>query len=153
MTSPNLERLAQSGELKAELISPHELTSLIERGRSLLRDARNAELSLESRFSLVYGASHALASAALRWHGFRSENRYLVFQCLEHSVGFTPVQWRVLSICHDRRNKAEYHGVMEVEERLVVEAIGIVQVLLDRVLGLGPPAASGGPRAAKKVGG
>ena len=35
---------------------------------------------MESRFILVYGASHALASAALRWHGFRSENRYLVVE-------------------------------------------------------------------------
>lgn len=147
MTSPNLERLARSGELKAELISHHELTALVERGKNLLDDARNAGLSLQSRFSLVYGASYALATAALRWHGFRSENRYLVFQCLEHSIGFTPAQWRVLSICHDRRNKAEYRGVMDVEERLVDEAIEIVQVLLDRVLDLGPPASTPGPTA------
>jgi hypothetical protein len=90
MTSPNLERLARSGELKAERISRPEFIALVGRGSRLLADARNAELSLESRFSLVYGASHSLASAALRWHGFRSENRYLVFQCLEHSAGFTP---------------------------------------------------------------
>ena len=141
MTSPNLERLARSGDLKSERVSPHEFTTLVEMGRRLLADARKAELSLESRFSLVYGAAHALASAALRWHGFRSENRYLVFQCLEHSAGFTAGQWRVLSICHDRRNKAEYGGFMDVEVRLVEEAIEIVQLLLDRVSRLEPPAA------------
>jgi len=108
-------------------------------GSRLLEDSRNAELSIESRFSLVYGASHALASAALRWHGYRSQNRYLVFQCLEHTVGFTSAQWRVLSLCHDRRNKAEYGGVMDVEESLVEEAIEIGQILLSRVSELAPP--------------
>src|SRR5260221_7292449 len=133
MTSQNLERLARSGELKAERISTREFLTLVQMGSRLLEDSRNAELSIESRFSLVYGASHALASAALRWHGYRSENRYLVFQCLEHTAGFTPAQWRVLSLCHDRRNKAEYEGVMNLEENLVEEAIEIVQVLLNRV--------------------
>lgn len=139
MTSPNLERLARSGELKAESVSRDEFLTLVRRGGRLLEDSRKAELSMESRFTLAYGASHALASAALRWHGFRSENRYLVFQCLEHTVDFTPAQWRVLLLCHDRRNKAEYEGVMNVEERLVEEAIDVVQVLLDRVSALVPP--------------
>lgn len=26
----------------------------------------------------------------------RSENRYLVFQCLEHTLGWKPVQWLLL---------------------------------------------------------
>jgi len=139
MTSQNLERLARSGELKAERISPREFLTLVTMGSRLLEDSRNVELSIESRFSLVYGASHALASAALRWHGYRSQNRYLVFQCLEHTVGFTSAQWRVLSLCHDRRNKAEYGGVMDVEESLVEEAIEIGQILLSRVSELAPP--------------
>jgi hypothetical protein len=102
-------------------------------GRSLLEDAGRESNSLESRFSLVYGASHALASAALRVHGYRSENRYLVFQCLQHTAGFSPEQWRILSLCHDRRNKAEYKGLLEIDERLVKDSIEVVQVLLERV--------------------
>jgi hypothetical protein len=138
MTSQNLERLARSGELKAERISRREFLTLVNMGSRLLEDSRNAELSIESRFSLVYGAAHALASAALRWHGYRSESRYAVFQCLEHTAALTPAQWRVLSLCHDRRNKAEYDGVMDVEEGLVGEAIEIVSLLLKRVSELKP---------------
>ncbi len=52
-----------------------------------LQDARIAGLSENGQFTLAYGAAHALALAAMRWHGYRSENRYLVFQCLQHTVG------------------------------------------------------------------
>jgi hypothetical protein len=65
-----------------------------------LRDAENATPSLESRFDLAYNAAHALSLAALRWHGYRSENRYLVFQCLEHTIGLEKPQWRVLDQAH-----------------------------------------------------
>jgi type I restriction enzyme M protein len=38
-----------------------------------------ATLALESRFDLAYDAAHALSFAALRWHGYRSGNRYIVW--------------------------------------------------------------------------
>lgn len=41
-----------------------------------LHDARQTMLSIESRFDLAYNAAHAGALAALRTHGYRSENRY-----------------------------------------------------------------------------
>jgi hypothetical protein len=44
-----------------------------------LQDARQPILSLESRFDLAYNAAHASALSALRAHGYRSENRFLVF--------------------------------------------------------------------------
>ena len=44
-------------------------------------------LSLDSRFDLAYNAAHAFSLAALRWHGYRSEHRYTVFQCLGESHG------------------------------------------------------------------
>jgi hypothetical protein len=78
MTSPNLENLAKIGKLKKEAVSQAEFDGLIKSGRARLSDARTVKLSLESRFDLAYNASHALALAALRWHGYRSENRYLV---------------------------------------------------------------------------
>ena len=40
---------------------------------------------IESRFDLAYNPSHALALANLRWHGYRSDIRYIVFQCLQHT--------------------------------------------------------------------
>lgn len=59
-------------------------------GRVRLKDAANATLGLESRFDLAYNAAHALSLAALRWHGYRSENRYLVFQTLPIRLAWTP---------------------------------------------------------------
>lgn len=47
----------------------------------------NATLAIESRFDLAYNAAHALALAALRARGYRSDNRYVVFQALPHTLG------------------------------------------------------------------
>ena len=74
----NLERISQ---LKTEIPSKEEFNGLVISGQRRLKDAENESLSLESRFDLAYNASHALSLAALRWHGYRSNNRYLVFQC------------------------------------------------------------------------
>jgi hypothetical protein len=65
---------------------------------------------LEGRFDLAYNAAHALALAALRWHGYRSERRYIVFQCLTHTLNLSPEQWRVLDQAHRKRNVAEYEA-------------------------------------------
>jgi hypothetical protein len=89
-TSPNLENLVKIGKLKKEAVSQAEFDGLVGSGRVRLADARTASLSIESRFDLAYNASHALALAALRWHGYRSENRYLVFQCLAGALRNIP---------------------------------------------------------------
>lgn len=88
-----------------------------------LQDARQATLSLESRFDLAYNAAHAGALSALRAHGYRSENRYLVFQCLEHTLGFKPQQWLMFDQAHKKRNLAEYEGDLEVTAGFVDELI------------------------------
>ena len=67
-----------------------------------LQDSQVEGLSEEGQFSLAYAAAHALALAALRWHGYRSDNRYLVFQCLQHTLGLENEKWRVLDKCHKR---------------------------------------------------
>lgn len=141
MTSLNLEKLARSGELKTERFTRREFESLLRMGRNLLADAKRTELSVQSRFSLAYGASHALASAALRAHCYRSENRYLVFQCLEHTAGLSPAECRLFALCHDRRNKAEYHGAIIVEEALLGDLTRAAEGLFDRVSRMAPPIA------------
>jgi hypothetical protein len=73
----------------------------------------------------------------LRWHGYRSENRYLVFQCLEHTLDLGAEHWRVLALCHDRRNAAEYEGQLEVGEQLMTELIRVTGLLLEKVSALG----------------
>lgn len=137
MTSPNLENLAKIGKLKKEAVSRAEFDGLVKSGRTRLADARTPSLAIESRFDLAYNASHALALAALRWHGYRSENRYLVFQCLEQTLGLAPEHWRVLTLCHERRNVAEYQGHLDIEERLVTDLMRITEAVLEKVIALG----------------
>jgi hypothetical protein len=87
MTSVELENLVRIGKLKREPTTVAEIKGLIRSGELRLADAAKASLSLESRFDLAYNAAHALALAALRRLGYRSDNRYLVFQVLPHTLG------------------------------------------------------------------
>jgi hypothetical protein len=133
MTSP-LENLVAAGQLHPEPVDAGEYAGLVASARTRLADAVNSALSLESRFDLGYNAAHALCLAALRRAGFRSKNRYIVFQVLPHTLGLGPEVWRVLAKCHKRRNDAEYEGYVDVEERLVedlITAAGAVQSALE----------------------
>ena len=105
--------------LRAEAPDAAEIAGLLRSGLARLNDAGNASLSLESRFDLAYNAAHALCLAALRRKGYRSGNRYIVFQVLPHTLGLGPEVWRVLDKCHNTRNLGEYEGLLEVDERLV----------------------------------
>lgn len=139
MTIENLEKLARiDNGLKKEPPAAKEFAGLVQSGQRRLKDAQNASLSLESRFDLAYNAAHALALAALRWHGFRSENRYLVFQCLQHTLGLSNVQWRVLDQAHRKRNLAEYEGHMDVDDTLVDAMIRVTLDVEKQVLQLAP---------------
>lgn len=94
-----------------------EFSGLLRSGEARLNDATNISLAAESRFDLAYNAAHSLSLAALRWHGYRSGNRYLVFQVLPHILGVGPEVWRVLGKCHDCHNVAEYEGYFEIDEQ------------------------------------
>lgn len=97
----SLERLATAGgALAAEAADASEIDGLLRSGRARLADARNAGLSLESRFDLAYNAAHALCLAALRRQGYRPKHRYIVFQVLPHTLGLGPAVWRVLDKAH-----------------------------------------------------
>jgi hypothetical protein len=139
MISPELESLAKVGALKREPPSRQEFDGLVHSGAVRLTDAERADLSLESRFDLAYNAAHALALAALRRMGYRSDNRYLVFQALAHTTGLPSATWRVLSKCHERRNLAEYTGVRSVDARLVSDLIRAAEELVNAVRALPPP--------------
>lgn len=92
--------------------------------KTRLTDARLATLSIEGRFSSAYNAAHAAhaaALAALRCHGYRSENRYTVFQCLTHTLNWPAHRWRILDAAHRKRNLAEYEGFLEVDEATIAE--------------------------------
>lgn len=140
MTREKLENLARIGQLKEQPPSRKEFDGLLSSGKSRLQDARREDLSLESRFDLAYNAAHALSLAALRWHGFRSESRYQVFQCLQHTVDLDPAQWRVLDQAHRKCNLAEYEGHLDVDRSLVEATIRVATEVQARVEDLGSPA-------------
>jgi hypothetical protein len=71
--------------------------------------------------------------------GYRSENRFTVFQRLEHTIKLPPAQWRVLDQAHRKRSVAEYEGYLDVDQSLVEALIRVAQEVASRVLTLGPP--------------
>jgi hypothetical protein len=137
MPPDQLDNLVRIGKLKIEPPAQVELDGLIRSGTVRLRDAENTSLGLESRFDLAYNAAHALALAALRFHGYRSENRYLVFQCLQHTLGLPVEQWRVLDRAHAQRNRAEYEGDTDLDLALVEAVIRVGREIEKRLIGLG----------------
>jgi hypothetical protein len=130
MSLPDLDNLVRIGQLKAEPRNDGEVNRMLVMAQTRLSDAKLNSLSLEGRFTSAYNAAHAAALAALRWHGYRSENRYTVFQCLTHTLGWPANRWRVLDTAHQKRNLAEYEGYLEVEESTVAELCGLVQGLI-----------------------
>ena len=124
--------------LKAEPPDAMEFAGLKRSGLARLKDAGTATLSLESRFDLGYNSAHALCFAALRWHGYRSTNRYIVFQLLPHTLGLGPEVWRVLAKCHDVRNLGEYEGDLNVDERIVTDLITACRIVAAKVEVLPP---------------
>lgn len=136
MSLPPLDRLVRARQLKEEVASREEIDGLIGSAMRRLTDARNDTLSLDGRFDLAYNAAHAISLAALRWHGYRSEHRYLVFQCLEHTVNLAPDQWRVLDDAHRKRNLAEYEGNLDIDSSLLEALIRVTSEVVRRVKAL-----------------
>jgi hypothetical protein len=133
MISSNLDNLVKIGQLKIEPRNRLEVDGLIHSAKVRLKDASNATLSIESRFDLAYNAAHSFALAALRWHGYRSANRYLVFQVLPYTTGLGSDVWRVLAKCHERRNLAEYEGCFEIEDQLMKDLLTSTLALSDSI--------------------
>jgi hypothetical protein len=138
MTIPELDNLVRVNQLKAEAGTQSEFDGLVRSGLARLKDVeQNPGLSQESRFDLAYNAAHALSLAALRWHGYRSEHRYIVFQCLAHTIKLPASQWRILDQAHRKRNLAEYEGDMDIEESLLAALIEITKEVAKHVQELG----------------
>ena len=133
MSSAELDRLVDAGSLKREPPVRTEFEGLVASGARRLDDALRTGNSIDGRFDLVYNASHALALAALRWHGYRPGKRYIVFPALAHTLEIPAEIWRVLARGHQERNQSEYEGVGAVNESLVRALIEATQEVLRRV--------------------
>ncbi len=135
--SSRLDNLVSTGVLHKEPRDNDELAGLKRSGSERLHDAANTGLALSSRFDLAYNAAHALALAALRYHGYRpNKQRYIVFQVLEETLQLPSRQWKVLDKAHNDRNRSEYEGDVELDHRYVEELISIVVEVEKRVTAL-----------------
>lgn len=134
-----LDNLVKAGLLKTEPGDQDEFDGLVASGVRRLADARKADLSPESQFDLAYGAAHAFALAAMRWHGYRpNRRRFVVFQALPHTLGLSSELWRVLDKCHNARNLAEYEGSFAVDNQLLTDLLQVARQLEQAVRELGP---------------
>lgn len=139
MPSP-LDNLVAIGKLKTEPPVQQEIDGLLRSGAVRIADAEKESNSLESRFDLAYNAAHAFSLAALRHRGYRSDNRYIVFQVLPQTIGLTNAEWRVLDSAHKKRNLTEYEGSSDIDEALVEAVVRIAREVEKRVVALGPVA-------------
>lgn len=135
-----MNNLAKRGLIKPEAGDQQEFDGLVASALARLADARKSALALESRFDLAYNAAHALSLAAMRWHGYRPDKRYIVFQALEHTLGLGSEVWRVLDKAHRMRNSIEYEGAVDVNRQLVADLIDAAEIVCAAVKGLGPVA-------------
>ena len=133
MSHKQLDNLVLIGQLKAEPPLEAECQGLLVSGQRRLEDAGREEPSLESRVDLANNAAHALALAALRFQGYRSESRYLAFQCLQHTIDLPNEQWRVLDQAHCKRNLAEHEGDIDVDEQLVGALLRVAREVAKQV--------------------
>lgn len=133
-----LDNLVKINKLNTEPADANEFAGMLRAGDTKLKDALIDGLSEDSQFSLAYGAAHAFSLAALRWHGYRSDSRYLVFQCLQHTLGLDKAKWRVLDKCHNARNLAEYEGHLDVNPQLLKELISITEDIQSLIKALEP---------------
>jgi hypothetical protein len=129
----SLENLVRIKKLNNEPPDKRDIEGLIKAATERLNDAENEALAYASRFDLAYGAAHGLALAALRASGYRSDKRYLVFQCLTYTTELDKTHIRLFATCHERRNLAEYEGYFEADERLLSELVAGTRELLKLV--------------------
>lgn len=133
MANEKLENLVKIRQLKVEPASKEEIAGLLRSGAVRLADAKTESLSKESRFDLAYNAAHALSLAALRGAGYRSESRYLVFQCTQHTLDLAAEHWRVLDQAHRQRNLAEYEGDIDVDDHLLEALIRVADMIASKL--------------------
>ena len=133
MPHEQLDNLVRIGHVKTEPFSEKEVSGLIRSGLARLQDAKDKSLSIESRFDLAYNAAHALSHAALRRLGYRAESRYIVFQCLKHTLAIANEHWRILEQAHRKRNLAEYEGDLDIDIGLLDALIRTAQIVADRL--------------------
>jgi uncharacterized protein (UPF0332 family) len=116
-----LENLLRIGKLKAHKTTREEVARLLVAMRRNLRDARNAEISPESRFDIAYKTVMQCALAAMMANGYRPStnepgHHATVVQSLPTTVGLANERMIVLDQLRKKRNLSDYSGAGVTEE-------------------------------------
>lgn len=69
-------------------------------------------------------------------HRMPSRSLYYAGMVTDQKIG--PEVWRVLALCHQRRNLAEYEGHLEIDMQLLAELIAAANLLQKKVRLLAP---------------
>lgn len=135
----NLRNLEKAGSLKREATSPNEIQGFLASANALLADSKNINLSSPGRFSLAYDATYALALIALRLHDLRPAegkgHRFIVFQCLAHTIDAPAEIWASLGKAHNKRNASVYGGLVEASSSETKDLIRTADELHGLVIG------------------
>jgi protein-tyrosine-phosphatase len=141
MGGQELENLVKIGRLKAEVASRREFEGMVKSARRGLSDAQNKSIDSDSQFDLAIEAAHKFALAALRQHGYRSEDRTTVFQALVHTLGIDSADLIIFLRAHNERNLAAYEGRLDIDQKLVDDLISATKRLETAVGKLARPSA------------
>jgi hypothetical protein len=137
-----LDNLVRIGALKVEPASRKEFDGMLKSAHRGLVDAQNESINTDSQFDLACEAAHRFALAALRQHGYRSENRITVFQALVHTLATPKADLQIFLKAHNERNLAAYEGRVDIDAKLLAELIGATRRLEGAIGKLNPPPAN-----------
>jgi hypothetical protein len=116
-----LENLLRIGRLKPHKATREEIARLLAAMRRNLKDARNTEISPESRFDIAYKAIMQSALVAMMASGYRPStsepgHHATVVQSLPTTVGLASERMIVLDQLRKKRNLSDYSGAGITEE-------------------------------------
>ena len=106
----NLQNLHALGKLLLEAPIADDIRHYLQRGDRYLAKAKAAasEGNNDDLFDHLYDAAFSYSWAALSLAGFRARDRYLAFQCLDHTTDIPREDWVFLSKLHNTRNDLVY---------------------------------------------
>lgn len=116
-----LENLLRIGKLRAHKTTREEIARLLSAMRRNLKDARNREISAESRFDIAYKAIMQCSLVAMMASGYRPStnepgHHATVVQSLTITIGLASDRMIVLDQLRKKRNLSDYTGAGVTEE-------------------------------------
>lgn len=135
----SLENLLKIGQLKSHTPDAKEIHQLLQAARRNINDARNEQISHETRFDAAYKAIMQAALVALMANGFRPDtnrpgHHATVVQSLVKTIELKATRVTVLDTLRRKRNLSDYTGA-DLDHASVQICITEAEKLLNDVEG------------------